>query len=289
MLIVQTDKDPATAGWLTWLPLAPFANGYGGRKLGDDVVDLALLAVFGDPFGADPDGSGGQGRPDHGQRRHGLPVSVRPSPTSESQIEPATGTPQARARRGAPRRGGRGLRAERPMGTSRGVGTARLGESEVLELDLAFFEARVARDSFAARDHAQLARLHLQRAPVGRHGGRGPGTGGGPRQALAGPPHRPQRRGASESSPPRSWASIDSLEARAAGGAAAGAWTRPPGRRASLLGRDPDRARSLHGGRPHFRHPAHGAQRARRSLRGTPGGRRSVVGPLRRGSSCATR
>ena len=72
MLIVQTDKDPATAGWLTWLPLAPFANGYGGRKLEDDVVDLALLAVFGDPFGADPDGSRRQGGPDHRQRRHRL-------------------------------------------------------------------------------------------------------------------------------------------------------------------------------------------------------------------------
>lgn len=54
MLIVQTDKDPTNAGWLTWLNLAPFTNGYGGRKLDDDVVDLALLAVFGDPFGADP-------------------------------------------------------------------------------------------------------------------------------------------------------------------------------------------------------------------------------------------
>jgi tetratricopeptide (TPR) repeat protein len=40
-------------------------------------------------------------------------------------------------------------------------------EAKVLELDIAFFEARVARDSFAARDHAQLARLHLQRAPIG--------------------------------------------------------------------------------------------------------------------------
>ncbi len=60
MLVVQTDKDPATAGWLTWLPLAPFANGYGGRALDDDVVDLALLAVFGDPFGADPDGAAGK-------------------------------------------------------------------------------------------------------------------------------------------------------------------------------------------------------------------------------------
>jgi uncharacterized protein DUF4331 len=63
VLIVQTDKDPTAAsgaGWLTWLPLAPFSNGYGGRKLTDDVVDLALLAVFGDPFGADPDGAAGK-------------------------------------------------------------------------------------------------------------------------------------------------------------------------------------------------------------------------------------
>lgn len=60
ILVVQTDKDPATAGWLTWLPLAPFSNGWGGRKLTDDVVDLALLAVFGDPFGADPAGAAGK-------------------------------------------------------------------------------------------------------------------------------------------------------------------------------------------------------------------------------------
>jgi tetratricopeptide (TPR) repeat protein len=44
---------------------------------------------------------------------------------------------------------------------------APLDESRVLELDIAFYQARVARDSFAARDHAQLARLYLQRAPVG--------------------------------------------------------------------------------------------------------------------------
>ncbi len=54
MLIVQTDKDPATASWLNWVGVPPLANGWGGRKLDDDVVDLALLAVFGDPFGADP-------------------------------------------------------------------------------------------------------------------------------------------------------------------------------------------------------------------------------------------
>jgi hypothetical protein len=60
VLVVQTDKDPATAGWLTWLPLAPFSDGWGGRKLQDDVTDLALLALFGDPFGADPDGAAGK-------------------------------------------------------------------------------------------------------------------------------------------------------------------------------------------------------------------------------------
>jgi hypothetical protein len=60
VLVVQTDKDPATAGWLNWVGLPPLANGWGGRKLQDDVVDLALLAVFGDPFGADPAGAQGK-------------------------------------------------------------------------------------------------------------------------------------------------------------------------------------------------------------------------------------
>jgi hypothetical protein len=43
MLIVQTDKDPSTAGWLTWA----LANGYGGRKLSDDVTAAGLDAIFG--------------------------------------------------------------------------------------------------------------------------------------------------------------------------------------------------------------------------------------------------
>jgi hypothetical protein len=60
MLVVQTDKDPSTAGWLNWVGLPPLANGWGGRKLQDDVVDLALLAIFGDPFGADPGGAAGK-------------------------------------------------------------------------------------------------------------------------------------------------------------------------------------------------------------------------------------
>jgi hypothetical protein len=58
MLIVQTDKATTTAGWLTWLP--QLGNGWGGRKLPDDVVDLGLLAIFGDPFGIDPPGAVGK-------------------------------------------------------------------------------------------------------------------------------------------------------------------------------------------------------------------------------------
>jgi hypothetical protein len=42
MLIVDTSKDPSTAGWLS----AALSDGWGGRKLTDDVVDIALSAVF---------------------------------------------------------------------------------------------------------------------------------------------------------------------------------------------------------------------------------------------------
>lgn len=53
MLIVQTDKSPATAGWLSWA----LANGWGGRKLTDDAVDAGLAALFGsllDPSNTTP-------------------------------------------------------------------------------------------------------------------------------------------------------------------------------------------------------------------------------------------
>jgi hypothetical protein len=43
MLIVQTDRAGNTAGWLSWA----LANGYGGRRLADDVVDAGLAAIFG--------------------------------------------------------------------------------------------------------------------------------------------------------------------------------------------------------------------------------------------------
>ena len=51
VLVVDTSKDPSASpvGWLTWLP--QLGGGYGGRKLNDDVVDLALTAVFGRALG----------------------------------------------------------------------------------------------------------------------------------------------------------------------------------------------------------------------------------------------
>ncbi len=60
VLVVQTDRDPSAVpvGWLTWLP--QLGSGYGGRRLQDDVTDLALLAVFGDPFALDPAGAAGK-------------------------------------------------------------------------------------------------------------------------------------------------------------------------------------------------------------------------------------
>ena len=41
VLVVDTSKDPSTAGWLS----TTLSGGYGGRKLQDDVADLALTAT----------------------------------------------------------------------------------------------------------------------------------------------------------------------------------------------------------------------------------------------------
>jgi hypothetical protein len=43
MLVVESSRNPATAGWLSWA----LASGWGGRKLTDDVVDAGLSAIFG--------------------------------------------------------------------------------------------------------------------------------------------------------------------------------------------------------------------------------------------------
>jgi uncharacterized protein DUF4331 len=42
ILVVDASKNPNTAGWLSWA----LSNGWGGRKLTDDVVDLGLSAIF---------------------------------------------------------------------------------------------------------------------------------------------------------------------------------------------------------------------------------------------------
>jgi hypothetical protein len=47
VLVVDTSKDPSTASWLS----ATLSGGWGGRRLQDDVVDLALTAVFGSALG----------------------------------------------------------------------------------------------------------------------------------------------------------------------------------------------------------------------------------------------
>jgi tetratricopeptide (TPR) repeat protein len=57
--------------------------------------------------------------------------------------------------------------SRRPLET---VSAPGLDEAKVLELDLAFYQGRIARDSFSARDHAELARLFLQRARTGGSG-----------------------------------------------------------------------------------------------------------------------
>ena len=43
MLMVFPNRASTSAGWLSWA----LANGYGGRKLSDDVVDAGLTAIFG--------------------------------------------------------------------------------------------------------------------------------------------------------------------------------------------------------------------------------------------------
>ena len=42
VLVVDPTKPRGSAGWLSWA----LANGWGGRKLTDDVVDLGLTAIF---------------------------------------------------------------------------------------------------------------------------------------------------------------------------------------------------------------------------------------------------
>jgi hypothetical protein len=49
MMIVESGRDPATAGYLSWA----LANGWGGRTLSDDILDASTMAIFGSLL--DPD------------------------------------------------------------------------------------------------------------------------------------------------------------------------------------------------------------------------------------------
>ncbi len=55
----------------------------------------------------------------------------------------------------------------RSLETAEASPAPRYSEAEVLDLDIRFFEGRVARDSLSARDFAELSRLYLQRARGG--------------------------------------------------------------------------------------------------------------------------
>jgi tetratricopeptide (TPR) repeat protein len=63
------------------------------------------------------------------------------------------------------------IAAARSLQTAEASPAPRIPEAEVLEMDIAFFQRRVARDSLSARDYADLARLFLQRSRAG--GGEG--------------------------------------------------------------------------------------------------------------------
>jgi tetratricopeptide (TPR) repeat protein len=55
----------------------------------------------------------------------------------------------------------------RSLQTAEASAGPRFSEAEVLEMDIVFFQGRVARDSLSARDFAELSRLFLQRARAG--------------------------------------------------------------------------------------------------------------------------
>ena len=78
MLMVYPNRAANTAGWLSWA----LANGYGGRKLQDDVVDAGLMAVFGTLV--DPNAGTVAGL-----TSDNVPASVRSFGTTFPYLEPA--------------------------------------------------------------------------------------------------------------------------------------------------------------------------------------------------------
>ena len=78
MLMVFPNRQGTTAGWLSWA----LANGYGGRKLTDDVVDAGLTATFGNLL--DP-----QAQVLAGLTSDNVPMSVRSFSTTFPYLEAA--------------------------------------------------------------------------------------------------------------------------------------------------------------------------------------------------------
>lgn len=78
MLMVYPNRPGNTAGWLSWA----LANGYGGRKLNDDVVDAGLTAIFGNLL--DPNATVLTGL-----TSDNVPVSGRTYGTTFPYLEPA--------------------------------------------------------------------------------------------------------------------------------------------------------------------------------------------------------
>jgi hypothetical protein len=78
MLMVYPNRAGNTAGWLSWA----LANGYGGRKLNDDVVDAGLTATFGNLLDANATVL-------TGLTSDNVPTSVRTFPATFPYLEAA--------------------------------------------------------------------------------------------------------------------------------------------------------------------------------------------------------
>ncbi len=126
------------------------------------MTDLALLAVFGDPFGLDPAGAAGK------------EALTTDNVASDSQFLDRVSLPRrtelsriaagaTRSQRAGARRMVRRAPRDR-AGTHRGRRRVDARRPEVRDADIAFFTARAARDPYGAGDRARLASLLLARA-----------------------------------------------------------------------------------------------------------------------------
>ena len=150
------------------------------------------------PFGADPTGAAGKEGLTTDNVEHGLAVSAGIPLRRGAELNRGHALRWAALSGADARRGERGLRGRTadldvPRRPHRPASARRRCSSWTWPSSRP--ESRGT--SFAARDHAQLARSLSPAGTAERNGGRGPGPGGGARPALARAPQRAQRRGAS--------------------------------------------------------------------------------------------